>query len=203
VDQIYLNCLSLVFQSWLRHLILYTSEFYEGRWTSLQVLPQDFILRGTSDPTFSAFLGNTFAYTFADAASNEVYFTLQLPESWSGEENITPYVRWSPTDTGSGNVRWELEYTKAKPGTVFPATTTITAEGSTNSTDDEHLKTEFAVIDADGDDVNTLFSFRLIRNGGHGNDTYGAAAALHSIGFLFLTDSLGTTLGFSKNKRGT
>ena len=190
-----------VVQLWMESIIRQTSDFYEGRYEAKQILPQDLILRGVSDPTLTVFLGNTYTYNFADAAANEVYFSIEIPHSWSGESPIYPYIRWSPTDTGTGVVRWELEYTKAKLGTVFPATTTITGETAGSGAASDHIKTELGGatgIDLDGDDISTIISCRLIRNGAHANDTYTAAAALHSIGFVYLADSLGSEQAFVK-----
>tara|TARA_R110000803_G_scaffold80261_3_gene146036 strand:+ start:1552 stop:2217 length:666 start_codon:yes stop_codon:yes gene_type:complete len=193
--------LTSTLQTWLKHTVLYTSEFYEARWSSIKIMPQDLILRGVSDPTFTALLGNTYGYNFADAASNEVFFTIEVPESWAGGDTLYPYVRWSPSDTGVGTVRWELEYTLAKDGAVFPATATLTGETAGTGVDNAHIKTDISStgIDITDQDIGLLIPCRLIRNGAHANDTYTAAAALHSIGFAFLVDSLGAEHVFAKN----
>lgn len=194
-----------IVQTFIDNIVPLTSGFIEGRYETLTVLPQDLILRGTSDPTFTALQGNTYTYNFADAVSNEVFFSVQLPHAWSGESPIYPHVRWSPSDTNTGTVRWELEYTIAKEGTAFPASTTITGETAGTGTADDHIKTNLngtTGIDMTGDDISTVLVCRLIRNGGHANDTYTGTAALHSVGFVYLADSLGSEQAFIKRIMG-
>ena len=161
---------------------------------------------GLKAPTFGTFRNGLLAYEFDDAlvaAEKELFFSVQIPHAWKEGSNVSPHVHFAPLVAGSaGNlVRWGLEYSKAKIGTAFGASTTIYASTlayGTITTQYSHCLVEFADIDMTGDTLSTILVCRLFRNSSHADDTLAQTVGLLYIDFHYEIDTIGSRAEFTK-----
>jgi len=155
---------------------------------------------GTAPAYASGFAGNAtlYTYNFAHNALNNVYFEVQMPHSWDGGI-ISPHVHISPTTTGTGTVRFTLEYTFAEIGATFNATTmhgTYDMDYVISSNSQwKHVIAE-GVSDitpsSDQNGISSIMICRLYRDGGVAPDTYGAAVSLLAVDIHYQMDTLGS-----------
>ncbi len=161
---------------------------------------------GTKSPAFGAFRDGLLLYHFDDAvlaSQKEVFFTLQLSHAWKEGSTIHPHVHWTPLVAGAaGNVvRWGLEYSKAKIGTAFGASTTIygtTIVAGDVTTQYSHCLTEIDDIDMTGDTVSTILACRLFRFSSDAADTLAQTAGLLYVDFHIELDAAGSRTEFAK-----
>jgi hypothetical protein len=162
---------------------------------------------GSKAPAFNAWLNGLYLYEFDDASAGsekEVFFGIQLPHGWKEGSTIFPHVHWTNKTAGSAGqvIRWGLEYTLQKLGSVFGATTII--YGETISTGvitsaNSHLLTPIgAGIDMTGMTLSTMIVGRLFRNSSHVNDTYGGIAGGLSFDIHYEIDSFGSSAEYTK-----
>ena len=135
-------------------------------------------IAGANTPTWATFRGGIQAYSFAAAATNELWITFHIRHDYKQNTNIYPHIHWSPNTTSTGVVRWGIEYSFAKghDQEAFPAPTTIYLE-HTISVDKQyqHIITEVTDAQAFGAgtvETDGLLLCRVFREGGHANDTF-------------------------------
>ena len=111
--------------------------------------------------------------------------------------SIVPFVRWMPTDTGTGAVKWTLEYTIISAGETVSSSTTISfahgASGTAWRRQDINLPTISETLNF-GDQIH----FRFYRDAGDVSDDYAADAVCLSFGFHILVNSIGSNAQTSK-----
>jgi hypothetical protein len=150
----------------------------------------------TNPPTLSDF-NSTGIYQFAFAGistDNDIHCSLRPPYDWKQGTSIIPCFNWAPSDTGSGDVKWAIDYTTADPGGTYSGTvTTISQIASTNTTAFEHIHTTFSTgITLTGKGRNVSMLMKVYRNASDTvNDTYGSSAFLNNIQFCYEIDKLG------------
>jgi hypothetical protein len=150
-----------------------------------------------SKPDFNTFIDGTFTFLFDNTDIESVHFTIQLPHEYKLETNLYPHVHWAPTTTGSGTVRWALEYTMANINATFPNTTTIFINDDADGTAYKHQLISLPEIVGTGiTSVSTMLVCRLYRD--PGNDTYGADAAFLEFDLHYQIDRPGSREETSK-----
>jgi len=175
-------------------------------WDDLRIEP---VARnsGAKAPSFVNWINGLYLYDFDDAAvasEKEIFFTVQLSHSWKEGSAVEPHVHWTNKTTGTAGhvVRWGLEYSKAKIGGTFGASTTVygttIAGGGDITVANEHMLTDFDPIDMTGDTVSTVLVCRLFRNSSNAADTYTGTAGLLYIDWHILLDSMGSKTEFVK-----
>lgn len=157
-----------------------------------------------SSPTYtSGFAGNANLYSwyFSNTGTNNLYFEMQMPHSWDGT-TIYPHIHWCPTTTGTGSVRWILEYSWADITDTFGASATFNMD-STISTSSQWKHT--IASNASGltpstsqDGISTMMVCRLYRVGGGTGDTYAASASLLAIDFHYRINTVGSRQEYVK-----
>jgi len=160
---------------------------------------------GTAPAFTSGFAGNAtlYSYHFAHNALNNVYFEVQMPHGWDGGV-IYPHVHWSPTTTGTGVVVWNFEYTMIELGGTFDATAathdTIPMKDTVASADQWGHRLIGGTItpSASQNGISTMLICRLYRDGGVGDDNYGAAASLLAFDIHYQMDTIGSRDPISK-----
>lgn len=147
--------------------------------------------------------GSTGVYGLAfDKTKREsMSFDVQLPHSYREGTAIEPHVHWCPTDTDTGSVVWELEFTTfANVGEVISTTTTvIDATDAADGTAYKHQVIGLPSIDMTEKQVSTIAQCRVARRGADASDTYNADAILLSFDFHIQNDSIGSDDEFSKS----
>lgn len=155
---------------------------------------------GASAPDLTTFVGNTRAYAFNGATTLEqLYGSFEIPHGYKEGTDLRPHIHWSPTTAGTGNVKWQMEYVMAKVDQTFTtSTTTITAIDSTNAISNQHLAVEFGMMSGIDVKIGEVCRFRLFRDPTDVLDTYGADAALMSLGIHYEIDGDGSRTTFVK-----
>ncbi len=161
------------------------AEMYEaqGRTSALYndlVAPGEMVVE-TGIATLDA-LSNFLARRTFDAGIDEgVVFNVLLPETMIPGGTIGFNVRWMPTDSAAGNVRWLIAGQVITAGAVVGAADwTLTVDSAAPTTTNELVEQDMGdVTPSDfGGDQSTIIVCRIRREGTHANDTYGAVASL-------------------------
>lgn len=175
-------------------------------WDDLRTEP-DVKGTGAKNPSFVSWINGLFLLDFDNAvlaSEKEVWFNVQMPHGWKEGTAVYPHVHWTnKTAGGAGHVvRWGLEYTIAKIGAVFPATTTIYATTISGGGDitaaNSHMLTSFAPVTMTGKTVSTIISCRLFRNSSDAADTYTGTAGLLYIDWHYQLDAPGSRSELAK-----
>lgn len=154
--------------------------------------------QGASAPDLGAFLGSGgLEVLLFDGASTteEIFFEIEMPRDYKEGSDIVAGVRWTPTDTGLGNVVWRLEYSWANLGDEFPSTTSIAATDTVSGTAWTHQHVNFDAIDGSGKLKSSLMVCRLYRNP-TGADDYGSDAAFLKFDMHYETEGFGSDHAF-------
>jgi hypothetical protein len=161
----------------------------------------------TKVPDFIKFRDNgagstgVYCYHFDKSTIEEVFFDVQLPHSfWEYHGVLKPHIHWAPVDTGTGTVRWGLEFTPASFGTAFPTTSIIYAENAGAGISRQHQIAQFTDINATDLAISSVILCRLFRDASNGNDTYNADAAAVSVDFHIEKDSSGSIAEYIKRR---
>jgi hypothetical protein len=118
-------------------------------------------------------------------------FTVQLPHNWKVGSVIHPHIHWVPRISGSGNVKWNLDYSwvnlnESAPETV-PAITTTSAVVNGPFTMNKHILTPLTTndvgISGTGKTVSSILICRIWRNTSDGIDTFQGDAGGLSVDF--------------------
>lgn len=135
---------------------------------------------GSAAPTWSAWLGNMYAYSFSATVLQECWQTYHIPHDYVPNTDIYFHAHWLTTGTNTGVVRWGFEYSHAKGHNQanFPASTTVYAEQAGQGTAYRHMVTETLAVTIAGLEPDSIILVRVIRDAVHANDTQTDAAFL-------------------------
>lgn len=139
-----------------------------------------------------------YTYQFPNNVDRELFFWVQLSHEWFEGSTLKPHIHWAAVDSGAGDVVWGLEYTKATPMSVLPASTLITVIDPTVTTALYHQVALLPDIAAAGDKISTMLGCRLYREGSAGADTYGNSAAFLEVDFHIMLNTPGSNEPFIK-----
>lgn len=132
---------------------------------------------------------------FSNSANNHIAGVAQMPHAWRRGSAVRPHVHWSKTSTGSGGVQWELRYSVAEIGAVFPAvsawTVGVNAVSDSNTTD-KHALDAFPDITMDSMKESAIILWEVRRNTDATADTYAAPARLLEFDFHYQREKNGT-----------
>ena len=147
-------------------------------------------------PDLATFRDGLVLTAFADNATEQVYFDVQMPHSWN-KTAIRPHIHWSPGNSAdTGSVVWGLEYSwsnaVAEPGNTFPASTTDTVTQAAGGTAYEHQIAQWSEIDGTDKRVSSVLICRLYREGGNAADTFAGDAYALSVDFHILNNVYAT-----------
>ena len=154
---------------------------------------------GSKDPDFSKFLDDgdgsqgVFAEAFDAATEEELYFSAQLPHTYQEGSDIEVHIHWAPSDSGSGNVVWGLEYAWKSIDGTYGNTTIIEATLSSGGIAKKHLLGELsAAISGTGQKISSMLVCRVFRKAADDADTYSSDAFLLEIDFHLKVNTLGS-----------
>lgn len=126
-----------------------------------------------------------------DQGVEAMSFTLQLPHNWKEGTTIYPHIHWVPRASGSGNIKWNLDYSWAQLDEIspvsFPATSTLSNVVTGPFTINKHMMSPLSAgntgIDGSGKSVSSILICRIWRDSGDPADTFQADAGGLSIDF--------------------
>jgi len=152
---------------------------------------------GSAPSYTSGFAGNAtlYAWYFANGATDMLHFEMQMPHGWRGTV-IYPHVHWAPVTTGTGTVRWMLEWTWAEIGATYGASSTYNMDETISTASQwKHLITGGVgglIPSSSQDGLSSMLVGRIYRVGGGTGDTYAGSAALLAIDFHYELDTVGS-----------
>ncbi len=166
-------------------------------WDDLRV-PMTSTKSGLSKiPGFSQFKDDgsgsqgVFTYMFDQNVEEELYFTVELPHGYKPGGSIYPHVHWIPTDTGTGNVVWGLEYTWANIYSTYGNTSIITVTDAADGTADKHQWVPFPAISGTGKTESSILVCRIFRDATNVSDTYNNDVVLPQMDFHYEIEKIG------------
>ena len=144
-------------------------------------------------PTWEAWLGGIFGYSFSATVQNELVLPpFHIDHDYADGTAIYPHVHWAPSSTAAGVVRWGVEYTWARGHSqgAFGAPATLYIEQAASGVTNQHQIAELAApgISLAGLEPDSLLIVRVFRDGAHANDTYGAKAWGFMLDFHYQAD---------------
>lgn len=177
------------------------SFFEDLRFPASAINPPGKISDPDIDTEISGFL-------FDPGKTEIISITAQMSHTWREGTNIIPHVHWQKTTSAIGDVLWELKYRWAPIGEVMDSSWTIKTISTTilttpdNDTANEHLISNWGVIDATGKEISDFFIMQLSRIGGDAADTYGDDVRLLELDVHFQVDGWGSELEGVKTAYG-
>ncbi len=174
---------------------------WRKRWTGSQwddiLIPAFALGTGASAPDPVTLTGSLNVQGFDGGSTTEqLYGAFEFLHGWREGSTIYIHVHWCPTTTGTGTVKWKLEYSWANVHEAFPASTTITSTDTADGTDNFHKIAGFPSITDTGKRIGSVLNFRLFRV--PTEDTYAGDAGLLSIGCHIDHDSVGSDQLYKK-----
>lgn len=134
-----------------------------------------------------------FAYEFGNGQSDELWLVFHVDHDIVPGSLMYVHVHWSPSNTNTGVVRWELDYHAAKGHSqeAFPGTTNLVLEQAGSGVNLMHQIIE-DTVGIGPFEPDTLILVRLRRMGSHANDTYNAKVYGYSVDLHYQADRQGT-----------
>jgi hypothetical protein len=151
---------------------------------------------GVNNPAWSLFRDNIYAFEFPGTGMKEVWANVHIPHNYSPGTGLYFHVHWAPNVAGgTGNIKWQFEYTYASRDGTYGATTT-TSVVQAMPAQYTHTITEIASPVLTGQlEVDGLLLIRCFRDAGDAQDTSTQSA------FLFFIDCHINTSKFSTKYR--
>lgn len=175
------------------------------RWDDARINALSMRVGSHSEPEFKQAVNNgegsvgAYAWHFAPTHMQNLFFHTQLPHTYSPDTELRPHVHFSPTTTGTGTIRWGLEYAIASVNDPFPNTQIIWAEHTVQAGDEmKHLVLSLPVIDGLGITESAMIVGRVIRMGP--DDTYTEESILWELDFHFQVEKDGTAFEFGEEE---
>lgn len=147
-------------------------------------------------PSFSSFKTGTKTYMFSPFSTNDLFFSMQLPNNYKRGTDLKPYVYYTPKTNDTGGVVWEIEYTIAGIGDTFPSTTINSIITTESTIPFKAEKAAFTTISGSGLKESTMLFFRLSRLATSLDDTYPSDACLLSFNLHYQVEKIGTLAEF-------
>lgn len=170
-------------------------------WDDLRIVPGAFDYAGTGDPVLIDYQpggsGTTFkVYSFQ--ASQQAFFTVQVPHGYQHDSSIFAHVHWTPGTRGneeSGKtVAWKLDYSWANIDGNFGASNVVDMTDTCDGTDHKHQMTSDIEISGTGKHISSMLICRIFRD--TGDNWVGTTAAQSpiflEIDFHFMSNTQGS-----------
>lgn len=161
-------------------------------WDDQQVDISSVRLPASGAPSWQAYKGGQ-VLSFAAAATNTIYFTVQLPHSYKEGSDIEFHIHLAYADGNAGNTAWTFTHSAAAIGGTFPEETTVSLVAAASPGEaDNHSVHDLATITGAGLGISSMALCSLARVGGDASDTYASAAYLVGLDFHVRKDTLGS-----------
>jgi len=143
-------------------------------------------------PSAMVFDQTNLGFTASAAGTTTVAVIAQLPHSWKTGSNLHPHFHWEPTDTGAGDVVWNIEYKWTNIEDTEPATWTYSQViDPADGTAFKHQLVDLPEMDATGKTLSSVISIKISRGGGHTGDTYAADALMKEFDIHYEISQIG------------
>jgi hypothetical protein len=136
---------------------------------------------GLNNPSFGTIRDGLQGLLFSPNTMNQVWVDFHIDHDYALGTVLYPHVHWLPMTTGTGTVRWGIEYSVAKghqqgASSIFPATTTVYVEQTISANSQYmHFVAEVSqanAIPSTNVEPDSVIKVRIFRDAAHVNDTY-------------------------------
>lgn len=138
--------------------------------------------------------------TFLFGTGEQAFVIAQMPHAWKEGSIIRPHIHWSPVDTGSGNVAWQISYQVAGIGEAFSGSwTDISALDAADGVAEKHqVAPDVSGLGVGMTDkkISTMLKFKVSRIAS--GDTYGSDARFLEFDIHYQLDTKGSIGLFNK-----
>jgi hypothetical protein len=149
------------------------------------------------EPTWAKLVDNgagsdgVYALDFSASQENEVLFVAQLPHSYREGTELKPHVHFTTKAGGSGNIKFDLEYSVASVNGIIPASTIITATFAASSEPAlKHRYLSLPAITMTGQKISAMLFCRLRRDPNVASN-FAAVVSMLEFDFHFQKDTFG------------
>ena len=151
------------------------------------------LIKGATAPDNVSVNGTSIlAYAFDGATlTEEAHGAFELQHDYKEGTDLYPHIHWYPSNTGTGNVKWQLEYWIV--GGTVSSTATLTGIGAATGTAWQKVDTEFTTIVGSSFSIGLQIHFRLFRDPTDAADTYASDAVLGTVGVHYQCDTFGSS----------
>lgn len=149
---------------------------------------------GGTPPAFLAFQDGVWGVALTNAQLDIVYGAVEIPHSFKQNTSLEAHVHWSPSSTNTGEAVFNLEYTLAPMDGTFGTTTTITCTQAGSGTINKHQYATCTPL-IPVTNIGSILAFAFSRPTG---DAFTGDAFVHSIGFHYEKDTIGSRTGTTK-----
>lgn len=173
---------------------------HKALWEDIMLYPES-LGTGSSAPDLVSINGSKLrSYGFDGGnLTEQLYGSFEIPHTYNVGSTLRPHIHWSTTTTGTGNVKWQLEYEIKDVGEIFTGvTSTIVAVDSTDGVAYKNHVVEFNTINIPTLKIGAQCKFRLFRNPSDAEDTYGSDVILLTLGIHFEVISNGSRTVMAK-----
>jgi len=171
-------------------------------WDDMRIVPGAVSFPGVADPALVTWQPSgsgisTYVYEFDNG--DYVSAIIQLSHEYKQGSDLKPHIHWTPKSRGSAEsgktVAWEIEYSIANVGDVFPAMQTIQLTDTVTGTNDEHEITSSGTIDGTGIKESAIIVLNIKRGSTDtwSTNTNGNMPAWLECDIHYQKDKLGTT----------
>ena len=148
-------------------------------------LKVDDIKLGSPAPT-QAVIGNFSVLQFdGNTILDEVFAKFHVPEDYESGTDMSLHIHWSPTDTNTGGVIWNIKYASIEPEfdeLLSSVGTSLSVRDLAQETADELLESDAMTIVAANITADDCMGIKIWRDPTDGDDTYESPASLIEIG---------------------
>lgn len=145
-------------------------------WNDAQMIFTQSTLPGSGYPGLAAFPSGsgTKAYYFDKSSDECVEGSIQLSHYYEPGSNLSCHIHWSPINTDTTSVTWQLTYTIAGIGETFGASTTIYSTDAADGVAYKHQMADFADIECATCTISSMLIALVCRDadGTGGTDDY-------------------------------
>lgn len=155
---------------------------------------------GAAAPDLINFVNaNLQIYAFDGGVTTErLYITTEMNHDYKEGSDLEVHVHWTPTNTGTGDVYWQLYYSWQSANGTFGTPQLIASTSAARGTAWQNTYGTFGTISGAGQTINSQLVLQLFRIPTATEDTYTGDAALIALGLHYEIDALGSRERTSK-----
>lgn len=146
--------------------------------------PSDWTIPGTS-LSIKSFIGT-------GSTIQSAYGSAEILHDYKEGTDITPHLHYCPTTTGTGNIKWQMEYAWINRGGTISASTTLSAVVAASGIVGNTNIASFPAISGSNMKMGSRFVFRIFRDPADAADTYAADAGVTDVGIHYKKDAMGS-----------
>jgi hypothetical protein len=136
---------------------------------------------------------NILSYAFDGVNSlEELHWANELQHDWKIDSDIQPHIHFYTTDTGTGDVKWNLQYWISNGGTAtFTSSTSLVQTVNGNAWEQFRVDFDEAITGTDAS-FSAQMHFRVWRDPNDAADTYGSDVVIGTLGYHYEIDTVGS-----------